>query len=173
MHVAVLGPLELRVDGRVVTVAAPKQRAVLAALVAADGFPVAAERLIEELWPTDPPATASAALQVHVSGLRKVIGARRPTVPAGYLLDAPSDARVFAAAVAHARRQHATDPRGAADRLAEALAAWRSPAFDGVPAGPAVRAAAIRLEHLRVAGLEDWAESETGRARARRGRPGT
>src|SRR6185437_5409349 len=157
MHVAVLGPLELRVDGRVVTVAAPKQRAVLAALVAADGFPVAAERLIEELWPTDPPATASAALQVHVSGLRKVIGARLPTVPAGYLLDAPSDARVFAAAVAHARRQHATDPRGAADRLAEALAAWRGPAFDGVPAGPAVRAAAIRLEHLRVAGLEDWA----------------
>jgi predicted ATPase/DNA-binding SARP family transcriptional activator len=154
MHVAVLGPLEVRVDGRVITVAAPKQRALLATLVAADGFPVAAERLIEELWSADPPATAAAALQVHVSGLRKVFGARLRTVPAGYLLDVPTDARLFADEVEQARRHHATD------RLADALAAWRGRAFEGVPAGPAVRAAAIRLELLRVAALEDWADWE-------------
>src|SRR5689334_4255531 len=152
MQVAVLGALEVRVDGQVVTVAAPKQRAVLAVLVAADGFPVAAERLIEELWSADPPATAAAALQVHISGLRKVFGARLRTVPAGYLLDVPNDAHVFADEVEKARRQHSPD------RLAEALSAWRGRAFEGVPAGPAVRAAAIRLEHLRVAALEDWAD---------------
>ena len=74
--VRVLGPLEIAVDGLVRTVTAPKQRALLAVLLVAEGRPVAPERLVEELWPEDPPATATAALQVHVSGLRKVVGAR-------------------------------------------------------------------------------------------------
>jgi predicted ATPase/DNA-binding SARP family transcriptional activator len=161
LSVRVLGPLDVAVDGFPRPVSAPKQRALLGVLVAAAGQPVAARRLVEELWPDEPPATATVALQVHVSGLRKVVGARLVTTPGGYRLDLPPDAvdaRRFEA-LATAARHAAEPPRVFADRLAGALTLWRGPAFDGVPAGPAVRAARVRLEELRLRALEEWAKA--------------
>jgi predicted ATPase/DNA-binding SARP family transcriptional activator len=163
VRIRVLGPLAVSVDGHVVTIAAPKQRALLAALVAAEGLPVAAERLIEELWTDEPPPTAATALQVHVSGLRKQLGGAISTHPTGYQLDIAAedvDARTFVAELAKARELAATDLPAAATRLAEALKAWRGGAYEGLPAGPAVRAAATRLDHLRLAALTEWAAWE-------------
>jgi hypothetical protein len=57
-------------------VGAPKQRALLAMLLLAyreDG--VSATRLIDAIWDEEPPATATKALQVHVSHLRRAVGA--------------------------------------------------------------------------------------------------
>jgi predicted ATPase len=48
----------------------------------------------------------------------------------------------------------------AADRFAAALALWSGRAFDGVPAGPVVLAAAAGLEELRLTALADWADLE-------------
>ena len=36
---------------------------------------VSTDRLIDELWPEEPPATAAHTIQVYVSNLRKVLGA--------------------------------------------------------------------------------------------------
>jgi len=132
----VLGPLDVAVDGRAVSVAAPKQRALLGVLVAAEGAPVAVGRLVEELWDAGPPPTAVAALQVHVSGLRKVLGSRLRTDPNGYQLDATVDEVDFRRFTASCQR-----PDPAPADLAAALALWRGEAFEGVPAGSAAQVA--------------------------------
>ncbi len=49
---------------------------------------VPAERLIDALWPDDPPASARNSLQVRISHLRKVLGADRiETLRNGYRLN--------------------------------------------------------------------------------------
>ena len=58
-----LGPVEVRVDGRVIELASARQRLVLAMLLLDADRLVPAGRLINELWgealPTDPPAAVS------------------------------------------------------------------------------------------------------------------
>lgn len=46
----VLGPVGATVDGRPVALGGPRRRALLAALVAAAGETVGAERLLDEVW---------------------------------------------------------------------------------------------------------------------------
>src|SRR5689334_6254322 len=99
VSVSVLGPLEVRLDGEVVDLGAPKQRAVLALLAANRGRAVSLDQLIEELWGDQAPPRATASLQAYVSNLRRVLEPARPprtpaTVlvsrPPGYALDLPS-----------------------------------------------------------------------------------
>jgi hypothetical protein len=57
-----LGPVEVRVDGRAVELAGAKQRLLLAMLLLAGGQQVPAGRLVDELWgealPRDPAGAA-------------------------------------------------------------------------------------------------------------------
>ena len=69
-----LGPIEVRSGNETIEVGRGKQRALLAVLALNAGRIVPAERLIDELWGEDPPATATTALQVYVSKLRKSLG---------------------------------------------------------------------------------------------------
>ena len=151
----VLGPLEVLVDGAAVPLGGPKQRAVLGVLLALGGEPVPAERLIDELWGEAPPATATAALQVHVSGLRKVLPGRIRTVAAGYLLDLAGAVRDTDGVEDELRRARAGEPAETAAGLAAVLTRWRGPAYGGVPPSPAVTAAATHWEELRLSALED------------------
>ena len=57
MEFSILGPLEVRRDGRPVTVAGAKVRALLALLVLHAGEPMSAERLAIGLWGEDAPAS--------------------------------------------------------------------------------------------------------------------
>ena len=151
----VLGPLEALVDGVPVVLGGPKQRAVLGVLLAHGGSPVPVERMIDELWGDRPPPTATAALQVHVSGLRKVLPDRIRTVPAGYRLDLDGVTRDTDGVEDELRRARAADPAGASAGLGAALARWRGSAYGGVPASPAVAAAASHWDELRLGALED------------------
>jgi hypothetical protein len=58
MRFEVLGPVRVIADDGAVAPLPPRMRSLLAALVAARGRPVSAERLIAELWPGDAPPTA-------------------------------------------------------------------------------------------------------------------
>ena len=87
MEFAILGPLEVREDGRILELGGLKQRALLALLLLEANKVVSSERLIDALWEEAPPETAQKALQVHVSQLRKVLGKERvQTKSPGYLL---------------------------------------------------------------------------------------
>ena len=83
MDIRLLGPVEASVDGRAVVVAPGKPRALLAMLALHAGSTVSSERLIDGLWGEPPPATAPKLVQLHVSQLRKALGARATSSRAG------------------------------------------------------------------------------------------
>ncbi len=74
LELRVLGPVEAVVDGQLVDLGSPKQRALLALLVSRVGRPVAVDVLLEELWPRHaPPPAAMASLRTYVCNLRRVL----------------------------------------------------------------------------------------------------
>src|SRR5262245_38717030 len=124
----VLGPLEVMWAGVPVRLGGPRPRALLGVLLTHAREPVSVERLVDQVWGENPPPTATAAVQVHLSALRKVLGERLVTAPSGYLLDADPDeldAARFEAMVAAGRAQLAERPDTAAAALAAALELWR------------------------------------------------
>jgi DNA-binding SARP family transcriptional activator len=166
----VLGPVEAAVDGRVVPLPAAKPRALLAVLLLGRNRVVPVHELVADLWSDEPPDTATKALQVYVSQLRKAIGADRVVTKApGYSLrveEGELDLDRFEQLAREGRdRLAAGDAAGAADLLGRALALWRGPALAEFAAEPFARDAGARLDDERLAVLEDRidAELELGR----------
>src|SRR5262249_60875771 len=86
MRYGILGPLELDIEGRAVELGSAKRRAGLAVLLLNGNRVVSSDALIELVW-EQPPDTASKALQVHISQLRKLLGRDRiVTRSPGYVL---------------------------------------------------------------------------------------
>src|SRR5690242_1117597 len=100
----VLGPLQVRVDGRELQLGGFTRRATLGFLLLGAGRVVSISELTEALWPDGHPPTARGILLNVVSALRKA-GLDLVTRKPGYLLRAEPD-RVdlhrFRAAVARA-----------------------------------------------------------------------
>ncbi|GAA4615567.1 BTAD domain-containing putative transcriptional regulator [Actinoallomurus liliacearum] len=164
MRFGVLGPVTVwDGDGAPVKIPEAKVRALLADLLAHEGRPVSADRLVADLWGGRPPGRPANALQAKVSVLRRAIGHDRVVRQApGYrlVLDRPGDevdADRFRALAARARTR--TDPRARAALLTEALELWRGPAFADVADEEFARAAADRLAEQRLAVLEEQAEA--------------
>ena len=74
-EVRLLGPVEV-VGGHPVALA-PRERALLARLAIDAGRTVTVDRLVDDLWVGDPPASARNALQVYASRLRARIEGSR------------------------------------------------------------------------------------------------
>jgi DNA-binding SARP family transcriptional activator len=117
-----------------VALAGSQQRLVLALLLLSSPEPISADRLIDELWGERAPASAQHAVQVHVSGIRKLLGSSDEvalrTTPAGYVIDVPPeliDARRFERLLGDAQNALAEDPSRAQVLFEEALALWRGP----------------------------------------------
>ncbi|MEU5781232.1 ATP-binding protein [Micromonospora lupini] len=167
MLLRVLGPLEVEVDtGGPVDLGGPRQRAVLALLLAARGEVVSVGRMIEELWRGDAPPRAIVSLQAYVSHLRRVVEPARErraparvlvTVPPGYALRVPADALDagrFEALLAEARSVSLADPERARPLLRAALDLWRGPAYAEFAAEPWAQSEVLRLEELRLVARE-------------------
>ncbi|MFF2700315.1 BTAD domain-containing putative transcriptional regulator [Streptomyces cyaneofuscatus] len=164
MRFGVLGPLVVwDGEGREVRVPEAKVRALLADLLADDGGPVSADRLIHDLWGDAPPGRPTGALQAKVSQLRRAIGRDRVVrQPPGYRLRFDDggdevDAVRFRALVTRARPVQ--DPRARAALLTEALELWRGRAYADFADAPFVRAAAQRLAEQRLSVLEEQAQA--------------
>src|SRR5580704_14429992 len=69
-----LGPVEVRVDGRAVPLPGARQRLVLTVLLVDVNRMVPAGRLIDELWDAALPADPRGALRTQVSRLRRALG---------------------------------------------------------------------------------------------------
>src|SRR5262245_1574501 len=122
---------------------------------------VAADRLIEELWRGNPPATASKALQVYVSRLRKHLGAEVLVTRApGYaVVVGPDelDLSHFERLVEDAR---AADPVDAGSKLREALSLWRGEPLAEFADEPFAQTEIARLAEMRLTAVEDRVDAD-------------
>ncbi|MGW6446350.1 BTAD domain-containing putative transcriptional regulator [Lentzea sp. NPDC055074] len=163
---AVLGPLQVRVNGRDHRVGGFTRRATLGFLLLNAGRVVSISELTAAVWPGGDPPTARGILLNVVSALRKAgldIVTRKP----GYLLRVEPD-RVdlhrFRAALATAS---AAEPEQAAEILREALAWWRGPVLADLVADGVAWPALVEITHLRDTAVEDRVDAELACGRHR------
>ncbi|MEU6797536.1 BTAD domain-containing putative transcriptional regulator [Nonomuraea wenchangensis] len=164
VFIRVLGSFASEVNGATVHLGGPRQRGVLALLVAARGQVVPVDRMIEDLWRGEPPARALMSLQAYVSNLRRLLEPGRPprtsarllvSASPGYALRLPPesvDAWRFEDLLDQARA--VGDPRAARALLAEALGLWQGPAYAEVADEPWAAAETARLNELRLVATE-------------------
>ena len=160
MEYRVLGPLEVLGEDGPLPLGGAKQRALLALLLLNANRVVARERLIDELWPDDPPETAVTTVQVYVSRLRKLLpeGTLLTRAP-GYLLRVDPDTvdlGEFEALLAEAR---GAEPVRASEFLRDALALWRGRALAEF-GEPFAQVEGSRLEDLRLSALEERIDAD-------------
>jgi len=158
--IRVLGPVEV-VGGDGAVALAAKPRALLAALLVADGGSRTVDELVEALWGSGAPPSARKLVQVYVSHLRRSLPAeaRIVTGRGGYALEAPPelvDAVVFQQLVeesAAARRDgnHAL----ALSLAAQAARLWRGSAYSDLAYLDFLQPEIDRLEELRLVALEE------------------
>jgi DNA-binding SARP family transcriptional activator len=174
--VRVLGPLQVVVDDVPADVGGPRQRCVLARLIAEHGRVVSAGRLIEDLYAGEAPPQALAAVQSYVSHLRRALEPGRPprapsgvlvTSPPGYAIQLGQDA-VDAWSFEDEIHQAAglDDPAIVQNRLSSALATWRGTAFQEFGGMPWADLEASRLEELRLMATERLADAALRLGRA-------
>src|SRR5919106_1603550 len=170
MEFRILGPVEVRDDGRLVRLGGGKQRAVLALLLLNANRVVASEGRIEWLGGEGPRATAATALHGHISSLRKALGPDViATRPPGYVLETAIgelDLERFEWLQAEGRDAlERGDPGRAAERLRAALGLWRGEALSDIGFEPFVQTEAVRLEALRLDAVQDRIEADLTRGR--------
>ena len=161
----ILGPFQVLDGDRSLALGGHQQRVVLAMLLLRRGEVVSRDRLIDELWGERAPASAVKTIQTYVSNLRKALGdGLLLTRGHGYLLQVVPgqvDADRVEALVREGRDALETgDRRRASERLREALALWRDPAWVDFAYEPFAQAEIARLHEERVAALEDRIDAD-------------
>ncbi|MFD8542970.1 BTAD domain-containing putative transcriptional regulator [Streptomyces sp. NPDC059649] len=150
-------------DGAEVSLGGPARRALLTLLLVRPGDVVPADRLADGTGPQGTPSPH--ALQSQISRLRSALGeaAAIERTGAGYRLvvavddvDAGRFERLAQQGRAALREGEA---RRAAALLREALELWRGPALADAADSEPARAAAARLEELRLSAYEDRIEA--------------
>ncbi len=156
-----LGPLEVLRQGTPVQLGGQRQRALLAVLVLEAGRVVSTDRLVELIYGSEPPKTATTSLQNSISALRKLLGQEIVETRApGYLLRAApdaTDAGRFERLLGLAR---SAAPEERAQLLSDALELWRGSALADFAYEEFAQSEARRLEGLRLVALEQRLEAE-------------
>ena len=171
LDVALLGPLEVRVDGAQVEVPSGKSSELLARLALEAGELVSAERLVEDLWASTTTEVRRNTLQSKVAMLRRALGpASLASRDGGYALEVEADhvdvLAVQRAAATAARLREGGEPEQAADLCGSSAAAVPG---NAAPGGRR-RRLGERSAHPRRRGPHDPARDQVlGAARARWG----
>ncbi|WP_344888241.1 AfsR/SARP family transcriptional regulator [Actinomadura meridiana] len=145
---------------------------VLAALLLSAGQVVPLSRLVDAVWPQDPPPTAEKRVRNLVSDLRRLlaedVSSELVAAGAGYRLEVGEDAldsAVFDRRVRRARQLAADqEPGEAVAEFRAALGLWRGPALAGLDC-PALEPQVTSWEERRTAALEEDIELELGLGR--------
>jgi DNA-binding SARP family transcriptional activator len=159
VDIRLLGPVAAFRDGEPGALGGPRQRAVLARLALVAGQVVTIDRLIDDVWAGDPPATATNTVQSYVSLLRRALGGAgfvRRDGP-GYVLEVARDmldVHRFEDGVARATALLEGDPAAAIELLDAALGEWRGPCLADVADEDWARAASVRWDELRLRAIE-------------------
>ena len=164
VRVDVLGPLRLQVDGTPVAVPGERRRALLALLALSGGRAVGIDRLVDALWPDDPPEDAVQALYNHVSRLRRHLGPaadRLERYGAGYRLHLGPD-ELDADVVRRLARdvtEQGHQPLEAAATARAALALWSGPALEEFAEVPPLAVESVALAELQLRLHDDLVEA--------------
>lgn len=167
MHFFILGSFELESSDERIPITAPKQRAVLAALLLNANNEVPIDQLTHFVWDSRPPMTAQTTLQSYIYRLRRLL---RPLARAelitrhhSYVLKvnlADTDLWYFRRLVENARKKTGAGELGdSVLDLRKALAVWRGSALSGIP-GETVRQEARFLDGERIAAYEELFSAE-------------
>jgi WD40 repeat protein/serine/threonine protein kinase len=158
MEYRALGPLAAVVDGRERSLGGPRQRLVLAVLLAHANQTVQQDTLIDAVWSGQPPEAARSTLHVYISNLRKELGPEQILRRGdGYRVDVAArsfDVLLFEQLLDEGRQRLAPDPAAARVALVQALELWRGQAYGDVGGAPALAAEALRLTDLRLTAVE-------------------
>jgi DNA-binding SARP family transcriptional activator/ABC-type branched-subunit amino acid transport system substrate-binding protein/DNA-binding beta-propeller fold protein YncE len=166
MEFRVLGPLEVREHDSPLPLGGPKQRSLLAFLLLHAGETVSTDRIQAALWGDTPPARAAKSIQVHVSRLRKDLGADRLITHApGYALQVGPGEFDLARLDALVDAARGADPPDAAAALREALGLFRGEPLADLAYEPFAQPYVARLHERRIAALEARIDADlaTGR----------
>jgi len=158
---SVLGAVRVEVDARVVKIAAPRQRALLALLLLDVNRTVSSSRLIDGIWGETPPQHPDTALHIVVCRLRQVldtVASRLVRDAVGYRIVLEHEAFDLTRA-----EEHALDARRALDRgdaaqasleFDAALACWTGEPLADVASFPFHDGAARRLREFQLGLVE-------------------
>jgi DNA-binding SARP family transcriptional activator len=163
----VLGPLVALPGGHPVALGGPRPRALLTRLLLEPGRIISTDRLVDDLWDGEPPASAVNTLQTYVSGLRRGLGDLSRSLivreSVGYRLEvAPADidSRRFEQLVTEGRAALSAGlPDEALTAFDAGLGLWRGPALAPVATRAWARSEAMRLDEMRADAAEDRAEA--------------
>jgi predicted ATPase/DNA-binding SARP family transcriptional activator len=160
----ILGPVEAVRGGRLLSLE-PRQRSLLALLLLKANQVVSRHELLEQLWPDVAEPKASHSLDVHLSKLRRALGADKSRLTrrsGGYVLHVEPnelDLERFEQLAARGRRR--LEERRPADARAElraALELWRGEPLQGIILDqPGL---AVGLDERRLSVLEDRIDSD-------------
>ena len=174
MEFRAFGGIEVLDGDRTVDLGPRMHKAVLAILLVSADRVVSTDRLIDQLWDGDPPASAANVVQAYVSNLRRALEPRRPprtpprlllTQDPGYLLrvtPAQFDVARFEILAAEGRAALHAGParlRAGRDAMVEALALWRETPYLEFATEAWIRPEITRLSELRAGVHEDLAEA--------------
>lgn len=171
----VLGPLRAWRGGIELELGPPKQRALLAFLLAQPNHPVGTHEIVDALWSQNPPDSAVNVVHRHIGALRRLFEPDMPSrgtsrwlvrASGGYRLEADLESLDLLRFRHLRERASGTgDPAEATELLVEALTLWRGPTASGIP--PEVRAhpafGAVDGEHLAAVKQAAERALETGR----------
>ncbi len=150
----VLGPLRVEDAGREFPLGGPKQRTLLALLVAAAGTAVPMDRLLMGVYGPDADPKARRTLHTYISRYRSALGDVIQRRGEGYALAVEPisiDAVRFENSVRRAKSL--VDPSESTEVLRAALGLWRGPPYADVET-EALAAEARRLEELKAEAVE-------------------
>jgi DNA-binding SARP family transcriptional activator len=162
----ILGPVEAFREGRPLSLGGPKQRAVLAMLLLDPGRVIPSDRLVDELWRSQPPPGAAKTLRSYMSRLRGLLSpdATLRARGGGYVLELKRgwlDATRFEVLTEQGQDAFA---RGnvavAAESFREGLALWHGSALADVVDVETLALEGRRLDELRLLALEGRIEAE-------------
>jgi DNA-binding SARP family transcriptional activator len=169
MEFRILGSMEVLDGNRRLELPMGRGRSLLALLTLHAGQPVAAERLIDEIWGGEPPTTAATVVQGLVSRLRKALEPNRTTGTLPHILQTVGTAYRLAvdpdAVDANRFKRLLDEARGSSPgirsaKLSVALSLWRGPALADFIYEPFAQRAIAALEESRIEAIEDRFEAE-------------
>jgi DNA-binding SARP family transcriptional activator/tetratricopeptide (TPR) repeat protein len=156
VQVRLLGPVDVLVSGAPRPVHGTRRKSVLAVLALRAGEVVSTDHLVDVVWAGNPPPTAAATLQNHVSYLRGLLGARSAIVaraPGYQLAIGPEATDVVVAERLIQQGEQTVDATERVDRLRAAVALWRGRPLADVAGHQWMDQHAERLADLRLVAL--------------------